>query len=86
MNITDVKGIAKTNATIIPYYLLSTVTNNKEFYTRADIEGSDRSKRYQGLLGWPGNSAFKTYFNNNLLLNCNITVYYINRAEHIYGE
>ena len=86
MNITDVKGIAKTNATIIPYYLLSTVTNNKEFYIRAGIEGADRARIYQGLLGWPETSALKTYVNSNLLINCKINVYYINRSEHIYGE
>ena len=51
-----------------------------------DIEGDDRAKSYQGLLGWVATSAFNTYANNNLLLNCNITLDDINRAEHIYGE
>ena len=30
--------------------------------------------------------AFKTYVKNKLLLNYNITVHVINRADHIYGE
>ena len=42
---------SKTNSTITPYYLLSTVTDNEGFYTRADIEGSDRARIYQGLIG-----------------------------------
>ena len=43
---TDEQNSAKTNAAITPYYLLSTVTYNKEFYTRADIEGADTARRY----------------------------------------
>ena len=65
---------------------MSTVTKNKEYYTRADIEGADRARKYQGLLGWSETSAFKTYFNNNLLLNYNITMDDINGSEDIYWE
>ena len=59
--------------------MLSTVAENKEFYRRADNEGGDRVRIYQGLLSWPETSDFKTYVNNNLLLNCSITVDGINR-------
>ena len=76
---------AKTKAIITPYPLLSTVTENREFYTRADIEGVDRERRYQGLLGWPSTSYFKTYVNKNLILNCNINVDNINISENMYG-
>ena len=82
---TDEQNNAKTNTTITPYSLLSTVTENKEFYTRADIEGTDRVRRYQEILGWPETSALKNYVNNNLLLNCNINVDDIDRSEEIYG-
>ena len=68
MVITDVKDGDKTNAKITPYSLLSTVTKNKEFYTGAYIEGKYRARRYQGILGWPATSSFKTYVKNNLLL------------------
>ena len=50
----------------------------------ADIGGADRARRYQGILGWPETSAFKTYINENLLTNCNIPVDEINRSEDIY--
>ena len=69
MGSTDVQDSAKNNAMITPYYLLSTVTKNKELYTHVDIEGADRAIRYQGILGWPAISDFKTFVNSNLLLN-----------------
>ena len=78
--------IANNNATITTYFLLSTVTENREFYVCADIEGVDRARIYQGPLGWISTGSFNTYVNKNFLPNCNITVYYIDRAEHIYGE
>ena len=77
---------AKNNASITSYSLLSNVTDIKEFYARADIEGADISIIYQGLLGSPGKISFKTYVNNNILLNFNITVDEINISDHIYGE
>lgn len=46
----------------------------------------DRARIYQGILGWPATSAFKTYVNNNLILNCSITVYDLNIAEDMYVE
>ena len=52
----------------------------------ANIYGSDRARIYQGLLGWPEMSAFRTYFNKNLLLNFKITVDDINRDKHKYWE
>ena len=53
---------------------------------RADIEGADRPRRYQVLLGWPATSDLNTYVNNNLLLEFSITVYDINISNNIYGE
>ena len=66
--------------------MFSTVIENKEFYTHADIEGSERARIYQGLLGWTATSAFNTYVKNNLLLSCNKTLYDINRYTHINGK
>ena len=70
----DDHNSAKTNATITPYSLLSTVTKNKEFYTHVDIEGAAITRGYQGIIGWPATSDLKHYVNKSLLLNCNITV------------
>ena len=77
---------AKTNATIPPYSLLSTLTQNKQLYMHAGIEGADRARRYQGLLVRPLKSAFNTYVNNNLLLKCNITMDDKKIAQDIYGK
>ena len=52
----------------------------------ADIEGANRARIYQGLLGWPETSTFNKYVNNNLLINCSITVDDLSRAKHINGE
>ena len=52
----------------------------------ADTEGEYKARRYQRLLGFPATNSFKTYINNNFLFNCNITVNYIDRAEHINKE
>ena len=38
---------------------------------------------YQGLLCWLATISFNTYVNDNLLINCNISLYDINRDEHI---
>ena len=43
----DDKNSAKNNSTITPYPLLSTLTEGKRNYMRADIEGADRERRYQ---------------------------------------
>ena len=66
---TDKKYSAKTNTTITPYYMLSTVTEDKEFYTCGDIEVADRARRYPVLLDCLATSAFKTYVKNNFLIN-----------------
>ena len=58
----DVQDNSKPNATINPYCMVSTVTDNKEFYARANIEGSYRVRRYQVISVWTEMSAFNTYW------------------------
>ena len=82
----DVQDSAKTNATIPPYSLLSTVIDNKESYTSTDIEAVGRARIYQILLVWPETISFNTGVNNNILLNYKISLDDINRDEHIYGK
>ena len=50
-----------------------------------DIEISDRARRYKGLLSWSETSAFNTYVDNKLLIDCKIDVEDIDRDDHIYG-
>ena len=47
MDINDEQNSDKINAAITPYPLLSTLTEGKRNYMRADIEGADRERRYQ---------------------------------------
>ena len=86
MEITDEKNSDTNNATIKPNFLLPTVSDNEEFYRRTNIEGAKRARIYQGLLGCQETSAFNNYIDKTLLLNCNITVDNIKRADHIYRE
>ena len=51
---------------------------------RADVEGADRARKYHVLIGFPETSVFKTYVNNNFLLNCNISVDGIHIAGNVY--
>ena len=86
MTSTDVQNSTKNNSKIISYSLLSTITENKEFNIRANIEGSNIARIYQGLLGWLDTINFRNYVNNNLLIKCNIAVSDTNRYDHIYWE
>ena len=62
-----------------------TVTNNKTYYSRREIQGADRARALQATLGWPSTSTFLRIINNNLIHNSTITADDIKRAEHIYG-
>ena len=83
MTSTDVQNSTKNNSKIISYSLLSTITENKEFNIRANIEGSNIAIIYQGLLGWLDTINFRNYVNNNLLIKCNISVDEINIYDYI---
>ena len=68
-----------------PTNFLQSVNSNREFFTRAEIEGADKSRQIQQQIGWPSTPAFKKILEKNLLLNCPITVEDVQRAEYIYG-
>ena len=67
------------------YSFLSTVSSNKEYFTRREIEQADAARLLQAQIGWPSTDQFKHIVNNNLLINCEITADDISRAEAIYG-
>ena len=48
---------------------VATVKNNKEFFTKRDIERANAGRNWQEYIGWPSPQAFKSYINNNLFLN-----------------
>ena len=70
---------------VYPTTLLNTVAENCKFYTRKEIEGAKKARKLQQVLGWPGTSTFKSYLNNNLITNSEVTADDVSRAEHIFG-
>ena len=66
--------------------LVQTVKENKQFFTKKEIEGAEESRRLQQLIGWPSTTTFKRIVAQNMLRNCPITVDDILRAEAIFGK
>jgi hypothetical protein len=73
------------NSNVISYSFLSTVRNNKDYFNRQEIEGADKARILQGNIGWPSTKDMQNYIASNLIVNCNVTVDDVNRAEAIYG-
>ncbi len=74
-----------TKSTVTNYSFVSTVQQNKSFFTRAQIEKADRARKLQQYIGWPSVVNFKKYISNNLIKNTDVTIEDINRGEFIYG-
>ena len=68
------------------YSMLQTVSTNREFLTKKEIEGAESARREQELIGWPSTSTYKTYVTNNLLNNSNVSIDDVVRAIQIHGE
>ena len=67
-------------------WFVETVENNKESYTKREIQQADKARKTQRLVGWPGTDAFKGYVVNNLIENVGITIDDVVNGENIYGE
>ena len=65
--------------------LINSVDNNKQQYSKKEINRAVKARQMHQLLGWPSTQHFKSYVKNNMLKNCDVTVDDINRAEKIYG-
>ena len=73
------------NNKVTNYSFLTTVANNKEFFTRQEIEKADEARVLQALIRWPSTAQFKDIVSRNLLVNCTVTCDDIIRADAIYG-
>ena len=82
----DVKEGIKTNDDVNCYSFVSTVKQNKSFFTRDQIARADRARKLMQYVGWPSLADFKKYISSNLIHNANVTVDDVNRAEFIYGQ
>ena len=64
---------------------VATVQDNKDFFTKNDIERANVDQKLQEHIGWPITQFFKSYIDNNLLLNYSTTADDIDRVIKIYG-
>ena len=75
----------QTSSAVIDYSFLSTVAQNKEYFSRAEIEGADQARILQDNISWPSTEDYKHYISSNQLRNCTVTIDDVTRAEAIYG-
>ena len=65
--------------------LVQTVHNNKQLYSKSDVQGADRARTLQEQLGWPSSTNFARIINNNLVHNSPVTIHDVLLAQKIYG-
>ena len=75
----------KTKEEVANYSFVTTVQQNKSYFTRDQIKRADRARILQQYIGWPSIKSYKDYITKNLIKNTDITVEDINRGEFIYG-
>ena len=65
--------------------LVQTVHNNKQLYSKSNVQGADRARMLQEQLGWPSNTTFTRIINNNLVHNSSVTIHDALLAQKNYG-
>ena len=50
-----------------------------------EIKGADAARQQQEEIGWPSDSFYRTIVKRNLLVNTEVTIDDVQRAERIYG-
>jgi hypothetical protein len=53
--------------TTYPISLLNTVKENKQFFSRREIEGAEAAREQQGQTGWPSDQEYHEIIRDNLL-------------------
>ena len=66
--------------------MIQSVRTNKEFLSKCEIDGANKARKYQEVLGWEISDTMKRLVTENHLLCCDITVDDITRAVEIYGK
>ena len=55
----DICSLNNDKTTITNYsYLATTVTDNKQSYTKWDVVGAKAARSWQHIIAWPGNNAY----------------------------
>eukprot|EP00979_Chaetoceros_neogracilis_P019304 scaffold12144_cov544-Chaetoceros_neogracile.AAC.1 len=77
-----------TNSTVSNYShhsYIQTVRDNKENFTKREIQGADDARRLQRLIGRHSDREFEDILDNNRITNCPLTSKDAKRALAIYG-
>jgi hypothetical protein len=72
-DLTNNTSIKHSSQSIINYLFLTIVAENKEYFTRSEIQGADNACDLQCNLGWPSDQNLITAIQGNQLINCPIT-------------
>ena len=73
------------NKNVKAWSFLSTISDNKKYFTRQEVEGGDWAHNLQQGIGLPPEYLLKEIVRRNKLINCPITINKINRYNTIYG-
>jgi hypothetical protein len=65
--------------------LLTTVEENKQLYTKRQVERADTARKLYQVIGFPSIRDYKHLVQTNQIKNCPVTVDDINVCENIYG-
>ncbi|GFH56607.1 hypothetical protein CTEN210_13083 [Chaetoceros tenuissimus] len=65
----------------------STVSKNKEYFSRQEIEGAEKARELQGQVGWPSDQQFKEALSGKgqAFINAPVTPDDVTRAAAIHG-
>ena len=65
--------------------LLNTIKENKEGFSKRQIERAKEARRLYHIMGLPSVYDFKQLVRFNMLYNCPVNIDDINNAQEIYG-
>ena len=75
----------KSSVIAYPYTLLNTVSENKTFFSRREIEGAEKAREQQGQFCWPSDQEYYEIIRDNRIKNSKVTLDDLRRAEYIFG-
>jgi hypothetical protein len=65
---------------------VSTVSENKEGFTKRQIKGANLARSLYKTLSYPSMKDFKLMIQSNKIKDCSMTVHYIDVALKIWGK
>ena len=66
--------------------LVATVRDNKQYYSKREIERANKVKLYERRLGYPSTTAFRAAIHDGVILNLPITTTDLDNSLDIYGH